>query len=213
MSVWEILLSLSIGILGGIVSGVIVSRVFSIITMIYDQLRDFDKSINKLLSIHGMLTGIKQVTEFTYDSELKKEREMHEKGYKSESEYYSDHKEARWIDADVLIMNLLNECKKFCDELNKNMSEILVGENDIQLFYRKIHQILSDILDIKEASFDNLRQIESEMGRINAEYDDYKKRLRKVYFRKIITDKLFIVISIVVICSFVITAILFTKHI
>jgi len=213
MHVWEIMLSLSIGILGGIVSSVIVSRVFNIITVINDQLRDFEESLNKLLNIRGMLTGVKQVMEFTYDSELKKEKEIKQKGYESENEYYLAHNETRWIDADVLIMNLLNKCKKWGKELDEKIREVLVGENEIHFFYRRIHQVVFEILGIKDATFESLQHVDSEILKIEVEYNDYKKRLRKLYLKKIITDRMFLAISIVVICLIVITVVLFTNNI
>ena len=213
MHVWEIMLSLSIGILGGIVSSVIVSRVFNIITVINDQLRDFEESLNRLLNIRGMLTGVKQVMEFTYDSELKKEKEIKQKGYASESEYYLAHKETRWIDADVLIMNLLNKCKKWGEELDEKIREILVGENEISFFYRRIHQLFFEILEIKDATFESLQHVDSEILKIEVENNDYKKGLRKLYLKKIITDRMLLAISIFVICLIVITVVLFTNNI
>ncbi len=211
--IWEIMLSLSVGILGGIVSGVIVSRVFNIITMINDQLREFEENYNRLWNIRGMLIGIKQVMEFTYDSEIKKEEEIKQKGYKSESEYYLAHKEARWIDADALIQNLLNECKKWGSEYDKKITEMFGVESDIQQIYKEMHQVIFKILNIKEATFDCLQQVDAEILRIKARYDDYKKRRRKVYLRKIFCDRLLIAITIVVIILFIVTVVLFANNI
>lgn len=214
MHAWEIMMSLSIGILGGIVSSVIVSRIFDIVNSINEQLRGFEENLNRLLNIRGMITGIKQVMEFTYDSETKKEMEIKQKGYRSESEYYQAHKEARWIDADVLIMNLLRECQKRGNELLKSISETLATEEQkIQELYRDIHKIINSISQIKNVTFKNLQQVDADILRVEKEFGEYKKQIRKLYWKNIFTDKVVILISLLVVIFLATTIIMFVNNI
>ena len=214
MHLWEIMISLGVGILGGIISSIIVTRVFSVIGSVDNQIQSFEKNFNKLMRIRGMLCGIRYVMEFAYDSELRKEKEMKQKGFKSEPEYYSAHKDIRWIDADVLVKNLLNECKKWSQELSTSIAETThATEIEIEQFYKDTQAVLLSISGIKEATFDLLEQIDLQIKHIEEGYEGYKKSIKRVYFKNIISDKIVLAICCTFILIVVATIFLFLNNI
>lgn len=214
MHAWEMMMSLSIGILGGVVSGVIVSRIFGIVNDMNDQLRWFEESMNRLLNIHGMLMGIKAVMEFTYDSEIKKEMEIKQKGYKDEHEYYNVHKDTRWIDADVLLINLLKECQKWSDTLKNRINDTTAtNEQKIRHLYQLICKIINDISQLKNTTFESIQKVDAAIANVEKEYEDYKKQLGKMYLKNIFKDKIVIVLILVVVSLIAITIVLFVNNI
>ena len=90
---WNILL----GIVGGIISSVIVSRVFFIQGEYQQQTKFVDGIIRKLATIRAYLSVCKSVFEVSYDEDIRIEKEMKDKGYRCEMEYYAAHKDKNWI--------------------------------------------------------------------------------------------------------------------
>lgn len=112
MSIFEMLWNLILGISGGIISSIIVSRIFLIQGDFQNQLNSFELLLRKLGYTSGMLFGIRTVQEFSYDSDIEMHKEMEKEGLSTEDEYYKAHSDRDWISKDKLIKNILNECKK-----------------------------------------------------------------------------------------------------
>lgn len=93
MTIFEILFNFLVGILGGIISSIIVSRVFFIQGEFQQQLRFVEQIVRKLGMLSGYFLAVKAVFEVDYDGELEMKQEMQQKGYKTEEEYYAAHKE------------------------------------------------------------------------------------------------------------------------
>ena len=66
MSVFQLFWNLILGISGGIISGIIVSRIFLIQGDFQNQINSFDLLLRKLGYTSGMLLGIRTVQEFSY---------------------------------------------------------------------------------------------------------------------------------------------------
>ena len=110
MSVFQ-LWNLILGISGGIISGIIVSRIFLIQGDFQNQINSFELLLRKLGYTSGMLFGIRTVQEFSYDSDIKMHNEMKKEGISTEEEYYKAHIDVNWISKDRLVSDLLKECK------------------------------------------------------------------------------------------------------
>ena len=80
MSVFQLFWNLILGISGGIISGIIVSRIFLIQGDFQNQINSFDLLLRKLGYTSGMLFGIRTVQEFSYDSDIKMHNEMKKEG-------------------------------------------------------------------------------------------------------------------------------------
>ena len=88
MSVFQLFWNLILGISGGIISGIIVSRIFLIQGDFQNQINSFDLLLRKLGYTSGM---IRTVQEFSYDSDIKMHNEMKKEGISTEEEYYKAH--------------------------------------------------------------------------------------------------------------------------
>ena len=80
---FNILFNLSLGIIGGIISSIIVSRIFMIQGNYHEQINSFNLLIRKLGYIDGIFWGIRAVLEVSYDTDEKIKNEMIQKGYKT----------------------------------------------------------------------------------------------------------------------------------
>jgi len=109
ISIFEMLWNLILGISGGIISSIIVSRIFLIQGDFQNQLNSFELLLRKLGYTSGMLFGIRTVQEFSYDSDIEIHKEMEKEGLSTEDEYYKAHADRNWISKDNLIKNILNE--------------------------------------------------------------------------------------------------------
>ena len=81
MSVFQLFWNLILGISGGIISGIIVSRIFLIQGDFQNQINSFDLLLRKLGYTSGMLFGIRTVQEFSYDSDIKMHNENEKRRY------------------------------------------------------------------------------------------------------------------------------------
>lgn len=103
MTTYEVLFNLLVGVLGGIISSVVVSRVFLIQGEYQQQLRFVEQIIHKLGMLFAYFQAVKVVFEVDYDGELKMQQEMCKKGYKTEEEYYVVNKDKKWISKSALL--------------------------------------------------------------------------------------------------------------
>lgn len=76
---FNILFNLSLGIIGGIISSIIVSRIFMIQGNYHEQINSFNLLIRKLGYIDGIFWGIRAVLEVSYDTDEKIKNEMIQK--------------------------------------------------------------------------------------------------------------------------------------
>ena len=128
MSVFQLFWNLILGISGGIISGIIVSRIFLIQGDFQNQINSFDLLLRKLGYTSGMLFGIRTVQEFSYDSDIKMHNEMKKEGISTEEEYYKAHIDVNWISKDRLVSDLLKECKKMNTSLKDELMDLHINE-------------------------------------------------------------------------------------
>ena len=79
---FDVLWTILLGIVGGVISSVIVSRVFMIQGEYQQQVKFIENIIRKLGMIAGYLSACRAVFEVSYDQDMRIENEMKEKGYK-----------------------------------------------------------------------------------------------------------------------------------
>ena len=132
MSVFQLFWNLILGISGGIISGIIVSRIFLIQGDFQNQINSFDLLLRKLGYTSGMLFGIRTVQEFSYDSDIKMHNEMKKEGISTEEEYYKAHIDVNWISKDRLVSDLLKECQKMNTSLKDELMDLHINESGLQ---------------------------------------------------------------------------------
>lgn len=146
---WNILL----GIVGGIISSVIVSRVFFIQGEYQQQTKFVDGIIRKLAMIRAYLSVCKSVFEVSYDENIRIEKEMKDKGYRCEMEYYAAHKDKNWIS----VKDLLDKFKSTLLKVVETAQDEIVNSNVTDKYLAEIlcdiSNYLHDISSTKELNF------------------------------------------------------------
>ncbi|QAT49072.1 hypothetical protein EQM14_04390 [Caproiciproducens sp. NJN-50] len=196
MSLFNLFWNLSLGIVGGIVSSVVVSRVFLIQSNYKSQVTQFEKLLRKLGYIDGMFFGIKTVLEFSYDADTKMEQEMKRCGYKTEDEYYAAHKECRWISKEDLLKNLLSEIQKMANTTDKELMNNQITEDGLRKITNHLSDYVRDVAKLKECSFTSIHELEAKSESIQKEFENYKKDSTKLLLKMILKDKLMIILYI-----------------
>ena len=199
-----------LGIVGGIISSVIVSRVFVIQSNHQQQADLVSIFFRRVNYIRGVLDIIRKAQELSYDAQVKKEKEMNEMGYVSEAEYYDAHKEIDWVDEKPFINKLLEESKEKAKEILEDMMVAKVSEASLLSIVNSLNGLLNDIYCTKEMSFKTLSMIDKKCVSLFAEYDQYKKQTNVELATAIRKDKvlqllavLLLVLVVLLILSFI----------
>lgn len=160
MTTFEVVFNLLVGILGGVISSVIVSRVFLIQGEYQQELRFVEHIIRKLGMLSGYFQAVVAVFEVDYDGELKMQQEMRQKGYKSEREYYAANKDKNWISKSDLLSAFLTEVKKITKVAKEEIYNARIVDKELTAILNLIVGHLSEIDKIKEFSFSQLHELE-----------------------------------------------------
>lgn len=207
MTIFEVLLNFLVGILGGIISSVIVSRVFFIQGEFQQQLRFVEQIVRKLGMLSGYFLAVKAVFEVDYDGELEMKQEMQQKGYKTEEEYYAAHKEKNWISKSALLNAFLVEIKKIIGEAKEEIRNARIDDKQLTEILTSIMEHLSEMNKIKEFSFLQLHNFEKKQDEIVNQYETYRKVSGKQLTKLILKDRtmivLYVLVGIIIVCTIV----------
>lgn len=207
MTIFEVLFNFLVGILGGIISSVIVSRVFFIQGEFQQQLRFVEQIVRKLGMLAGYFLAVKAVFEVDYDGELEMKQEMQQKGYKTEEEYYAAHKEKNWIFKSALLNTFLVEIKKIIGEAKEEIRNARIDDKQLTEILSSIMEHLSEMNKIKEFSFSQLYKFEKKQDDIVNQYETYRKVSGKQLTKLILKDKtmivLYVLLGIIIVCTIV----------
>ena len=195
---FDVLWTILLGVIGGVISSVIVSRVFLIQSEYQQQIKIVESTIRKLGIIAGYLTAFKAIFEVSYDEDLRIEREMKEKGYKCEMEYYAANKDKDWISKNDLLETFKKEILKTVEAtkeeiLNSNVSDTNLGE-----LLHDINNYLNDISSEKEFNFSILGKLKITEQTIIDKFYNCKRISNKQLIKLVLKDKVMIVLYIVV---------------
>ena len=189
---WNILL----GIVGGIISSVIVSRVFFIQGEYQQQTKFVDGIIRKLATIRAYLSVCKSVFEVSYDEDIRIEKEMKDKGYRYEMEYYAAHKDKNWISAKDLLDKFKSTLLKVVETAEDEIANSNVTDKYLAEILCDISNYLHDISSTKELNFSALNRFEESERLIFEKYDKSKRISGKQLLKLVVKDKVMIVLYI-----------------
>lgn len=195
---FDVLYTILLGIIGGVISSVIVSRVFMIQGEYQQQVKFVESIIRKLGMIAGYLSACRSVFECSYDQDVLIENEMKEKGYKDEKEYYSAHKDEDWISVKDLLKTFKNEVSKTVESAKKEILNSDIQDKELNILLRDINEHLHDISSAKEFNFSTINQFEKSQKEILKKFDNCKHISGKQLIKLILKDKLMIVLYILV---------------
>lgn len=196
--IFNILWTILLGVIGGIVSSLIVSRVFLIQNKYQEQLSFVARLIRKVNFISAFLQSTKTVFEVSYDEEIIMQREMQEKGYKTEMEYCYAHRDKEWIKKSDVLDLFKNEIDNTANTINAEIVDSHVED-------KKMAEILHDIMDYangvssaKELSFSSIGGFAKKEQALQEKYDKCVHTSGRTICKLIIKDKLMIVLFCIV---------------
>lgn len=198
MTIFDVFFNVLIGVLGGIISSVIVSRVFLIQGEYQQQLRFVEQIIRKLEMLSGYFHAVKAVFEVDYDGELEMQREMRQKGYKTEEEYYAANRDKNWISKSALLKTFLAEVKKTTGSVREDIYNARIDDKQLVEILHTIMEHLSDVDKIKEFSFSQLHGFEKNQEEIKNRYESYRRVSGKQLIKLVLKDKTMIVLYVLV---------------
>ncbi len=211
MTASTILWNLSLGIFGGLFSGIIVSKVFFIQSNLKKQVEHIEALINRVGYIEGILYGIRVILEFSHDSDIEIDREKKEKGYKTDDEYYAAHSDKRWISAEKLLAQLITEMKHHATCIKDDLLKFSITDKYLIEIITIIKELINDIIKQKDFSFSKIRDSENIIKKLREKYSFYLKKSSKVLWKLLLRDKLILlllVVFVLLMCGTIIATIL-----
>ncbi len=207
---FDVLWTILLGIIGGIISSVIVSRVFMIQGEYQQQVRFVESIMRKLGIISGYLLSCRVVFECSYDEDIRFENEKKEKGYKNEMEYYAAHKDKRWTSVTDILNKFKSEALKNTNDVKEEILNSNIQDEELSLLLKDTNEHLHKISSAKEFNFLTINQFEREEKEIFGRFDNCKRISNKKLIRLVLKDKLMIALYIFIALLILATYLTFT---
>lgn len=195
---FDILWTILLGIIGGIISSVIVSRVFMIQGEYQQQVKFVESIIRKLGMIAGYLSACRAVFEVSYDQDIRIENEMKEKGYKCEMEYYAANRDKDWISTKEILKTFKSYLLKTADTANEEILNSSITDERLNGLLGEIREYLHNIESAKELNFSTINEFRRKEQELLDEFENCKRVSGKQLIRLVLKDKLMIVLYILV---------------
>ena len=204
---WTVLL----GVVGGVFSSAIVSRVFLIQSEYQEQLNFVDRIARKISFITAFLQATKAVFEVSYDEDIRMEREMKEKGYQTDMEYYAAHNDKKWISKSDVLASFRKEITKTANSINYEISENPVEDEQLNALLRDMMTHAHEVSSTKELSFSNIESFMKNEQALMGRYDNYIHMSGKVILKLILKDRVMVMlfwIFVILVSGTIITGLL-----
>ena len=195
---FDILWTILLGIIGGIISSVIVSRVFMIQGEYQQQVKFVESIIRKLGMIAGYLSACRAVFEVSYDQDISIENEMKEKGYKCEMEYYAANRDKDWISTSGILQTFKSHLLKTAEAANEEILNSNITDNKLNGLLGDIREYLHNIESIKDLNFSVINELRKKEQKLLDEFENCKRVSGKQLIKLVLKDKLMIVLYVLV---------------
>lgn len=184
-ALWNIIL----GIAGGIISSVIVSRVFLLQGEIQNYLDSLEFGLNKINYLQGIMHVLKIILQQKCDEREKKYSEMEKKGYKSEAEYYAAHRGVDWIDANELQKEIIQKANAEADKIYDELRNMNVKGKEANKVMQTYVEYVTKIQCMKEVPFSLIDETTRLHDKAIAQFAEYKKKSSKRLLKRLFTDR------------------------
>jgi len=205
--VFNILSNVLLGIVGGIISSIIVSKVFLLLGEYQEQKKSVEILLRKADYISGFFHAAKAIFEVSYDGDIEMKKEMKRRGYKTPEEYYAANSDKDWISKSALLSKLLEEVHKISDEAKKSFFDSDITIPHLKEIQTKLLSFMSDTYNLSEFSFAKIRKFEYQLDSIRKDYSSVKKLSAKQLLKMIIQDRTMRLLFVCLIILFIATII------
>ena len=191
-----------IGIFSGVISSIIVSKVFLIYGDNQKQLEILETNINKIDFIHGELSIMKKVTEGFHDQEIDmRSRAIPYEGA-SDEEILSSQEMTDDLQKRILVM-----LKKDIDKINVELNHIFCVNQEAMVVIKSYSDYIRGIKKMKACTFSAYNEIDELWNRADKQFEKYARSNKKRLIKQILTDRFLIILCIVVLLIIVTTVI------
>lgn len=194
--IFDVLWTILLGIVGGIISSVIVSRVFLIQNEYQQQVKFVEQIIRRLGSVSTYFSAAKMVFEVSCDQDIAMQHEMQAKGFRTEDEYYAANKDKNWISKCALLATFLDEMKKSAKELINEISNFQVEDSQLTLLLKEVLEYLHKVSAIKEFTFAEINENKKSEQLLLNRFDNYRHMTSKQLIKLVLKDRLMIVLFV-----------------
>lgn len=191
---FDVLWTILLGVIGGIVSSLIVSRVFLIQGEYQQQLTFVAHIFRRLNYISAFLQSAKSIFEVSYDQDIEMKREMQEKGFKTEMEYYAAHSDKDWIKKSDVLALFKKEIDNTAKTINSEIADAHVVDVKMIELLHDIMKYVHEVSSVKELSFKSIEGFSKTERSLHERYDKCVKVSGKTLCRLIAKDKLMIIL-------------------
>ena len=192
--IFNVLWTILLGVIGGIVSSLIVSRVFLIQGEYQQQLTFVAHIFRRINYISAFLQSAKAIFEVSYDQDIEMKREMQEKGYKTEMEYYAAHSDKDWIKKSDVLALFKKEIDNTAKTINSEIADAHVVDVKMIELLHDIMKYVHEVSSVKELSFKSIEGFSKTEQSLHERYDKCVKVSGKTLCRLIVKDKLMIIL-------------------
>lgn len=196
------LVNLLIGIIGGIYSSIIVSRVF----LLREELEEQLNILRKKTYYFGILTAFFDVIEVILKLQSDTSDEIEEE-IKQDPEYLKTHDIIRV--SDVIRTMKLEMLDKTVEKICREDNPIVLKQKQFIELRNETEKIVRKYIDIKQFKFKTVDDSKKEIKELEQKYELCLSKRNKYLFVKIFKDKVMIVLCVllIVLCA----SILFSK--
>ena len=179
--IFDILWNIMLGVTGGIISSVIVSRVFLIQGDNQKQLELLETNINKISYIHGELSVIKKVAEIIHDQEI---------DMRNRAEPYAGASDAEILSSQRMMDDLQSEIL--------GLDHIFLVNQEAMVVIKSCLDYVQKIQAMKNCSFAVFDELDKLWNNANKQFENYAISNKKRLLRQIATDRIMLVLYIIV---------------
>lgn len=169
--IFNTLWTMIIGIIGGIASSLIVSKVFFIQSEYQNQIKFVERIIRKVGHISGLLQVAEEILKVSYDHNVQMEKEIKEKGFHSQKEYYLAHSDKDWISMDDVLEVFRKEISKNIQSIYEELSDNPVEDVQLNMLIKNVELYVHEITSIKEYTFSKISQAKNIERDLFEQYD------------------------------------------
>ncbi len=206
---FDVLWTVLLGIIGGIISSVIVSRVFMIQGEYQQQIKFVENITRKLEMIAGYLLACRAVFEVSYDEDMRIESEMKKNGYKCEMEYYAANNDKDWISVKEILETFKSHLLKTIETTKDEILNSNITDKELNKFLGEVNEYLHRISSVKELNFSAINEFRQNEKELLDQFENCKRFSGKQLISLIIKDKVMIVLYILVVLIIISTVFAF----
>ena len=190
---FDLLWNIILGIFGGIISSVIVSRVFFIHGDNQKQIEHLSTNVNKISFIHGELTAFMKLAESIHDDDV--EMRNREAPYDNVSD---DEILASQKTMDDYQQGLLETLKEDIDKINIELENLFCVDIEAQEVVQQCIIFVHKIRGMNYLSFAAFDELGKQRDTINEKFMEYVSNNKKRLLKQIVTDQVMITLCVIV---------------